>query len=190
MKTLSKIIENTYEINKSKFISFGYPVASDIECKEILNGLNERFGDATHICYAYVLSSPQTEKACDDGEPAGTAGKPILELIKKKKLTNILIVVVRYFGGIKLGAGGLVRAYTHSANLVLGEENLIEMKIKNIYVVGVSYLIGEKLIRAIRKSGGEIIKCNYGEMVTIEFDINDIDEITSQFDIINIEKVE
>ena len=142
------------------------------------------------IMLAHNFEKTSTEKACDDGEPAGTAGKPILELIKKKKLTNVLIVVVRYFGGIKLGAGGLVRAYTHSANLVLGEENLIEMKIKNIYVVGVSYLIGEKLIRAIRKFGGEIIKCNYGEMVTIEFDINDIDEITSQFDIINIEKVE
>ena len=190
MKTLSKIIENTYEINKSKFLSFGYPVSSDVECKVILDSLNEKFCDATHICYAYILSSPQTEKACDDGEPVGTAGKPILELIKKKKLTNVLIVVVRYFGGIKLGAGGLVRAYSHSANLVLKEENLIEMKTKNIYIVSVSYLIGEKLIRAIRKLGGEIIKCDYGENVAIEFDIDDIDDVISRFDIINIEKVE
>jgi uncharacterized YigZ family protein len=190
MQTLLKVVEDCYEINKSKFLSFGYPVVSDIECREILNNLNKKFNDATHICYAYVLSSPQQEKASDDGEPAGTAGKPILELIKKRKLTNLLVVVVRYFGGIKLGAGGLVRAYTQSANLVLKDSNLVEVRNKKVYRIITSYLNGEQIIKFIKQSGGEVLNCVYNENIKIEFDGDFAEELVNKFDVISIEKVE
>ena len=102
---------------KSKFLGYTYKVTSDNEVKEILANLKKEHKKATHICYAYNISSEQVlAKACDDGEPSGTAGRPIFNVIDKKNLKNILTVVVRYFGGVKLGAGGLVRMYTKCAS--------------------------------------------------------------------------
>ena len=119
MYTIDKHYNNLIEIKKSKFISLAYPVETPSQVEEILAGLHKEYKDATHICYAFVLSNPNLEKASDNGEPDGTAGKPILDVIKKNDLTNVLVVVVRYFGGIKLGAGGLVRAYSSSASEVI-----------------------------------------------------------------------
>lgn len=100
-------------INKSRFIALKYELESIDDVKLILEKLKKEHKKATHICYAYVYKKDiVSEKCCDDGEPNGTAGYPILNVIKKKNLTNIMVVVVRYFGGIKLGAGGLTRAYT------------------------------------------------------------------------------
>ena len=112
MQSIENKADNLYEIKKSKFYSYAYPVFSEEEVRAILDDLNVQHKLSTHICYAYVLTSPNVEKAVDDGEPSGTAGKPILELIKKRNLKNVFVAVVRYFGGIKLGAGGLIRAYT------------------------------------------------------------------------------
>lgn len=109
---------STLIINKSKFISFAHKVTSEEEINNLLKMYQKKYYDSTHVCYAYVLSSGQ-EKAFDDGEPSKTAGMPILDVIKKKNLTDIIIFVVRYFGGILLGAGGLVRAYNNSAVKVL-----------------------------------------------------------------------
>jgi uncharacterized YigZ family protein len=108
-------------INKSKFLCFSFIARTEEEAKEILNDLNHKYCDATHICYAYKIGG--TEKASDNGEPQGTAGKPILDCIKKKNIQNVLVVVVRYFGGIKLGAGGLIRAYSNCAKSVLDISN-------------------------------------------------------------------
>lgn len=109
---------------KSKFYSFAYKICDVKDVEEILLLLNKEHKKATHICYAYKISNGQEiVKFNDDGEPSGTAGKPILSVIEKKNLTNVAVFVVRYFGGIKLGAGGLVRAYTKSASQVLGGEN-------------------------------------------------------------------
>lgn len=126
MQSIENKADNLYEIKKSKFYSYAYPVFSEREVKDILGELNVLHKLSTHICYAYVLTSPNLEKAVDDGEPSGTAGKPILELIKKRNLKNILLVVVRYFGGIKLGAGGLIRAYTTASSEVLDKTKVLE----------------------------------------------------------------
>lgn len=107
------------EIKKSKFIGLYFPVKSQDEVVEILNNLKKEHKKATHICYAYRLTSPFSEKAFDDGEPSGTAGKPILNVLQKQDKKDSLLVVVRYFGGIKLGAGGLVRAYSKTASETL-----------------------------------------------------------------------
>ena len=107
------------EIKKSKFIGIYYHVENAEEISAILQNLKKEYKKATHICYAYRLSSPFAEKACDDGEPSGTAGKPILNVLQKQDKQNCLLVVVRFFGGVKLGAGGLVRAYSKTASETL-----------------------------------------------------------------------
>lgn len=102
---------------KSKFYGYAYVVKSANEVEDIILVLKKEHKKATHICYAYNISAEQVlAKAVDDGEPGGTAGKPIFNVIDKKGLKNVLIAVVRYFGGVKLGAGGLVRAYTKCAS--------------------------------------------------------------------------
>lgn len=108
------------DVKKSKFIGYFYKVDNIINVKKTLEGLKKEHKKSTHICYAYkIVGENYAEKAFDDGEPNGTAGKPILNVINKKGLNNVLVVVVRYFGGIKLGAGGLVRAYSKTASEVL-----------------------------------------------------------------------
>lgn len=117
------------EIKKSKFLCFSFAVQSKQQVEEIIAKLKTQHKDATHICYGYVLNGQ--EKAFDDGEPQGTAGKPILDCIKRKKLNNTLVVIVRYFGGIKLGAGGLIRAYSNGAKTVLDNSGTKEKTICN-----------------------------------------------------------
>ena len=120
MDTILQIQKDTFvqiEIKKSKFLCFSFCLQSKEQAEDIVKDLNKKYCDATHVCYAYVVNGQ--EKACDDGEPQGTAGKPILDCIKRKDLKNVLVAVVRYFGGIKLGAGGLIRAYSNGAKEVL-----------------------------------------------------------------------
>ena len=105
------------EIKKSKFIGLTFFVDTEFEAQQIITKHFNMFSDATHVCYAYVLNN--IEKCSDNGEPSGTAGKPMLEVIKKLELKNVLVIVVRYFGGIKLGAGGLNRAYSDCAKNAL-----------------------------------------------------------------------
>ena len=110
-------MENLIEIKKSKFFGYLFDVNSLEEVTKILEKLKKEHKKATHICYAYKIKNGQEiVKFNDDGEPSGTAGRPILNVIEKKNLQNIMVCVVRYFGGIKLGAGGLVRAYTKCAS--------------------------------------------------------------------------
>lgn len=112
------------EIKKSKFLGYKYDINSTDEVDKILSALKKDHKKARHIAWAYIISSPHLEKCSDDGEPSGTAGRPILNVLQKRGINNCLVAVVRYFGGIKLGAGGLVRAYGKSASEALdGGEN-------------------------------------------------------------------
>lgn len=113
-------IENTIIIQKSEFITHLYRVNTTDEVDVILSDLRKKYYDATHNCYAYIIGDNQDiQKSSDDGEPAKTAGFPMLDVLKKRQMTNILAVVTRYFGGILLGAGGLVRAYSSSVSEAL-----------------------------------------------------------------------
>ena len=190
MITIDNIYEAEYIINKSKFISIAYPVFTEDECKKYLQELNKKYGDATHICFAYLLEFPAMEKCSDNGEPSGTAGKPMLELLKKRKLNNVLLVVIRYFGGIKLGAGGLVRAYTNSGNLALDKAKIIEVKEICKYRIKVKYDDVNKVKGLINSSFGEIKNIVYGELAEIEF-ISDSVDVFSNYDLekIGSEKV-
>lgn len=120
MYRIKDVIENTIIIQKSEFITHLYRVNTTDEVDVILSDLRKKYYDATHNCYAYIIGDNQDiQKSSDDGEPAKTAGFPMLDVLKKRQMTNILAVVTRYFGGILLGAGGLVRAYSSSVSEAL-----------------------------------------------------------------------
>lgn len=173
MKTIKSQSENIYIVNKSKFISLAYPINDEDECKKYISEASNKYSDATHVCYAYILSAPRIEKCSDNGEPSGTAGRPMLEVLKKKNLENVLIIVVRYFGGKKLGAGGLIRAYTTSANSVIDTTEIIEFKPKFICNIVCEIKDGEKLKNIIGRNGGNIIDIRYSNNVEITYEVED-----------------
>lgn len=125
MYIIEKNSTYTYEIKKSKFITLLYKVNNLDEVNQILNNINNEYRDATHRCYGYKIDS--ISKFSDDGEPGGTAGLPIMEVLNKKDINYILCVVIRYFGGIKLGAGGLVRAYSKAVRDAIDNNSLVEV---------------------------------------------------------------
>lgn len=133
MKSIRNNNESIIIINKSKFICNLIKVTSELDAIEKINNIKTKYKDATHNCYAYIINNKM--KFSDDKEPNGTAGMPILNVLKNKKLDNILCVVTRYFGGIKLGAGGLVRAYTNSVTNCLKDDNICE------YIKGIETII-------------------------------------------------
>lgn len=124
MFTIKENVNDELIINKSKFITYVYNVKSKDDINNIINELKSKYKDATHYCYAYIVGNEK--RFNDDKEPSHTAGMPILNVLESKKLNNILAVVIRYFGGIKLGAGGLVRAYTNSVVNTLNKTDIIE----------------------------------------------------------------
>lgn len=133
----------TYEISRSKFLGFCARVKSDEEAAAFIGALRKKYHDARHVCYAYVLTD--SARSNDDGEPSGTAGVPILERIKAASLCETIVAVVRYFGGIKLGAGGLLRAYAHTAKETLAAAGRTEVAFCRIYRLCVPYPAYKKL---------------------------------------------
>ena len=125
MNSIEKKIITLTEINKSKFYSLLFPLNNISEVDKILVNIKNEYKNATHYCYAYIFE--QTKRFNDDGEPNGTAGMPILNVLENNNLDHVLAVVVRYFGGIKLGAGGLVRAYTNSVCDSLNKASIVEL---------------------------------------------------------------
>ena len=113
--SVAKEFRHEYVIEKSRFITTVYPCKTEEEAQTFISHINKEFWDARHNCTAYALGPQQEQqRSSDNGEPSGTAGKPMLEVLKKTGITNVAVVVTRYFGGIKLGTGGLIRAYSHS----------------------------------------------------------------------------
>ncbi len=125
MKTITKYIENEYIIKNSRFITIIYPLKELSEINNYLNKAKITYPKATHYTYAYVFAD--IKKASDDNEPSGTAGIPMLSILEKENLDKVLAITIRYFGGIKLGAGGLVRAYSKSLKMALDKANIKEL---------------------------------------------------------------
>ena len=125
MKSINKNVVNEIIINKSRFITKLIKINNEDEVKIKIDYIKKEYKDATHYCYAYITGN--TKRFNDDGEPGGTAGMPILNVLENNNLTNILCVVIRYFGGIKLGAGGLVRAYTKAVTEALNNTKIINL---------------------------------------------------------------
>ncbi|MDR0546856.1 MAG: YigZ family protein [Dysgonamonadaceae bacterium] len=125
-KTIAKQSEGVFTEQRSKFLSFAIPVETPEEVKEIVAGYRKKYYDARHVCWAYMLGAERLQfRANDDGEPSSTAGKPILGIINSNELTNILIIVVRYFGGVKLGTSGLIVAYRAAAAEAIAQAEII-----------------------------------------------------------------
>lgn len=146
MYTIKDNIEKTIIINKSKFIAKSYFVNNIDDVKNIISVNKSKYNDATHICYAYIIDN--NIKYFDDGEPNNTAGMPIYNVLDKNKLNHVLIVVIRYFGGIKLGAGGLTRAYSNSALEVinnniteLSDGYVVEITLEYNYIKNIEYIL-------------------------------------------------
>jgi len=135
MKTIKNDTVNTIIINKSKFICELIKVYNIDDIEKSLTNIKNKYKDATHYCYAYIIGN--IKRFNDDGEPGGTAGMPILNVLENNDLNNILCVVIRYFGGIKLGAGGLVRAYSNSVTKAL--ENIEIKEIKEAYEISINF---------------------------------------------------
>ncbi|MCK4920887.1 MAG: YigZ family protein [Bacteroidales bacterium] len=139
-KTISSPSEGLFKDKGSKFLAFAYPVSNEEEIGQILNSMRKEFHDARHHCYAWMLGEEKEHfRVNDDGEPSNSAGKPILGQIQSKDLSNILIVVVRYFGGTLLGIGGLMQAYKTAAKEALESAKIIKKYIHKIYLVQFKY---------------------------------------------------
>lgn len=158
MKSIKFNIENEFIIKKSKFITKLYFVTNEIEIKNILDENKTEYKDATHICYAYILNN--VERFNDDSEPSGTAGMPILNVLKNNNLNNVLCIVIRYFGGIKLGAGGLIRAYCSSVSEALNKTEIINV------------VNGKKIE----------LTFSYDDIKKVNHILNDINIVDKQFD--------
>lgn len=139
MYTINKTYEYTQEIKKSTFTCTLIPVNSIEEVNENLKQIRKKYYDATHNCYAYIIDDGNIQKCSDDGEPSKTAGYPMLDVFKKNDLNNVLAITTRYFGGIKLGAGGLIRAYSSSVSEALKDAIFLVSKELAIYKVTISY---------------------------------------------------
>lgn len=134
--------EDEIIINKSRFIGYSMPINSEEEALDFIDSIQIKHRDATHNVYAYVVGeNSNIQRFNDDGEPSGTAGIPVLEVIKKEDLRNIVIVVTRYFGGVKLGGGGLIRAYTKSAKIGLDAGQIIDMTPHTSLLMNIDYTL-------------------------------------------------
>lgn len=192
MKTINKNITNEIIINKSRFITKLFRVEEQKDINNYLDNINKEYHDATHICYAYILEN--STKASDDKEPAGTAGLPILNVLQKNDLDYILAVVIRYFGGTKLGSNGLIRAYSSSIRLALDKTQIINLT--NGYLIRIT--INYNQIKTINNLLNDInIKYKeYDEVITYEFEIekdnpkiDDIKNYSLSFNIIKEIKI-
>jgi len=151
-KTIENISEGLFKDRGSKFIAHAIPVNKESQVKEHLSALRKKYHDARHHCYAYQLGFDKSSyRINDDGEPSGTAGKPIFGQILSHDLTNILIVVVRYFGGTKLGIGGLINAYKTSAKDALNNAKIIEKTINEVYEIIYDYPIMNTVKKIIKE---------------------------------------
>ena len=149
--TLAKPSQGLYKEKGSKFLAFAYPVQTEAQIKEHVEALRKEYYDARHHCYAYVLGAGQeVYRANDDGEPSGTAGRPIHGQILSQKLTDILVVVVRYFGGIKLGVSGLINAYKTAAADALNQAQIVEKIVTKRHKVRFSYEEMNKVMRIVK----------------------------------------
>ncbi len=162
-KTIASPSEGYYMDRSSKFYSFAFPVETEQEVKDLLKQLHKKYHDARHIVYAFVLGKDGSlARASDAGEPSGSSGPPVLRTIQSMGLTNIMVAVVRYFGGKKLGIPGLINAYSTAARDALEKAQVIEGVITDDYQIRCEYNQVSKVMNIIEKTGGKIKEQNYG----------------------------
>ena len=171
-KTIDKIAEGYITERKSKFNSFIFPAKTEEEVKDILEEYRKKYYDARHVCWAYMFGTSREDyRANDDGEPSGTAGRPILGQINSNELTDVLIIVVRYFGGTLLGTGGLVRAYRDAASAAIENATIIEKTIDDTYLIHFEYPLLNEVMRILNQFESVKWSQNFTEKCEMELKI-------------------
>lgn len=173
-KTIEEAVEVTMRERSSKFLSFIYPVENEEQIREALDALRKRYFDATHHCYAWRLG-PRGEqfRANDDGEPSGTAGKPILGQMLSHEITDCLIVVVRYFGGTKLGVPGLIAAYKESAANAIEAATVVERTVDRRMTIDFPYLVMNDVMHVIKEEQPRIAGQEFDNLCTMHLTIRE-----------------
>jgi uncharacterized YigZ family protein len=171
-KTLKTEGEGYYTDKRSKFLAFAHHVSTVEEIKEILAGYRKKYFDARHVCYAYMLGPERTEfRANDDGEPSSTAGKPILGQINSNELTDILIVVVRYYGGVNLGTSGLIVAYREAAADAIAHSEIETRQVEEIITYNFPYPMMNDVMRIVKDMQPRIVSQTYDNTCEIRLSI-------------------
>lgn len=175
--TLARISEGLYKEKGSKFLAFAIPVSDVEEVKEILKEKRKEYHDARHVCFAYVMGEKGEEtRANDDGEPSGTAGKPMLGTLVPKGVTNVLLVVVRYFGGTKLGTSGLINAYREACLDALEQNEVVEKIVESRCDIQFEYPFLNDVMRIVKEENATIISQNFDNDCTMRISIRKRDE--------------
>ena len=171
-KTIAQKSEGTYTEKRSKFLASAHPVETLDQIKELIEGYKKKYYDARHVCYAYMLGADRaTFRANDDGEPSSTAGKPILGQINSKELTNILVVVIRYFGGVKLGTSGLIIAYKEATIAALSNANVIEKQVEELISYTFPYVMMNSVMKVVKELNPQIVNQTYEQTCQITLSI-------------------
>ena len=168
----SRVGEGYYTEKRSKFLAFAHHVETVEEVKDILAVYRKKYYDARHVCYAYMLGAERTDfRANDDGEPSSTAGKPILGQINSNELTNILIVVVRYYGGVNLGTSGLIVAYREAAADAIAHSEIVSKQVEEIITYTFSYPMMNDVMRIVKEMSPRIVSQTYDNTCEIRLAI-------------------
>ena len=182
-KTIAATSEGYYTEKRSKFLAFAHPVRTVDEIKELLAGYRKKYYDARHVCYAYMLGAERTEfRANDAGEPSSTAGKPILGQINSNELTDILIVVVRYYGGVNLGTSGLIVAYREAAADALTHATIETRQVEEFVKYSFAYPQMNDVMRIVKDMNPRIISQTYDNTCEIVLSIrkSEADQLRSR----------
>ena len=166
------ISEGFYSEKRSKFLAFAFHVITEEEIKEIVSEYRKKYYDARHVCWAYMLGAQRTEfRANDDGEPSSTAGKPILGQINKNELTDILIIVVRYYGGVNLGTSGLIVAYRTAAAEAIANAEIIKLYDEEVVTYDFPYVMMNDVMKIIKDMSPRIVNQTYDNTCEIQLSI-------------------
>lgn len=171
-KTIENVGEGTYSEKRSKFLAFSHHVETEDEVKALLSSYRKKYYDARHVCYAYMLGADRKEfRTNDDGEPSSTAGKPILGQINSNELTDILIVVVRYYGGVNLGTSGLIVAYKTAAAEAIANSSVVTRQVEEIVTYSFPYVMMNDVMRIIKEMKPRIVSQSYDNTCEIKLGI-------------------
>ncbi|MDQ0206776.1 YigZ family protein [Alkalicoccobacillus murimartini] len=185
--TIKKQASHEITIQKSRFISHFKHTTTESEAQTFITEIKKQYANANHNCSAYIIGeNNDQQKANDDGEPSGTAGVPMLEVLKKKNLRNITVVVTRFFGGIKLGAGGLIRAYSHSVSDGIVSIGLIKRQLVNEVIISFDYGWLGKMENELRQSPYPVQSIDYAEAVQITTYVEPVDLLSFEEWITNL----
>ena len=172
-KTVEFEADDFFIEKKSKFIGYVKPVKTQDEAVEFINRIKSKHWDATHNVYAYILRENNIQRYSDDGEPSGTAGVPVLDVLLKEGLSDVCVVATRYFGGTLLGAGGLVRAYSHTSKIAVEAGNIITMAKCSVLEATVDYSFYERLNNLLSEFNANVVNCDFADNVKVTFSVKE-----------------